>query len=136
MIYHALGEYPDSPDFDPNRSSWLPYWVNTETEVRNRCIRLQSYDDPSCPAFLTNAELSISPVARPPLAPQTADAMRSWTPEDYQEALAQQMQQFAAGNLARQQSQGSGAPPAPTMFSDSTWLLIVAALGALLFLRG
>ena len=28
----GLGAYPDDPYYDPNRPSWLPYWIDTPTE--------------------------------------------------------------------------------------------------------
>jgi hypothetical protein len=32
----AIGAYPDDPYFDPNRSSWLPYWIDTFEESRRK----------------------------------------------------------------------------------------------------
>lgn len=28
----GLGAYPDQPYYDPNRPSWLPYWIDDFTE--------------------------------------------------------------------------------------------------------
>lgn len=32
----ALGAYPDDPYFDPNRPSWLPYWIDSLTESQRK----------------------------------------------------------------------------------------------------
>jgi hypothetical protein len=32
MAYARLGAYPTDSYYDPNRPSWLPYWLDTPTE--------------------------------------------------------------------------------------------------------
>lgn len=32
MRIGAIGAYPDDPYYDPNRPSWLPYWIDDLTE--------------------------------------------------------------------------------------------------------
>jgi len=32
MYTRGVGAYPDDSYFDPNRPSWLPYWLDTPTE--------------------------------------------------------------------------------------------------------
>jgi len=31
-VRRGVGAYPDDPYFDPNRPSWLPYWIDDSTE--------------------------------------------------------------------------------------------------------
>lgn len=39
---NGLGAYPDQSYYDPNRPSWLPYWIDTPTESAAKYGQLTS----------------------------------------------------------------------------------------------
>lgn len=103
----SLGAYPTDPYYDPQRPSWLPYWIDTPTETEAKYAFLFGVK----PGQIVDPATAYPnpPAARPPAAPQTKEEMTVpglWTPE---KAIAGGMQeslkawrkffkQVAAGN--------------------------------------
>lgn len=40
-LVRGLGAYPTAECYDPNRSSWVPYWINTSTEAN--CVLMKLF---------------------------------------------------------------------------------------------
>lgn len=88
--YRGLGLYPSSPCYDPSRPSWLPYWIDDLSE--SGC-KFQVY-----PGVTTLAAPPTPPAFPAPAAPQTAQQMLDYTPDqsmlDTQTATVAQSQNF------------------------------------------
>lgn len=86
----GVGVYPGSPCYDPDRPSWLPYWIDDLSE--SGC-KFQFY-----PGVTTLANPPAPPALPAPSAPQTAAQMLDYTPDqasiDTQAASAAGAQNF------------------------------------------
>lgn len=69
----GLAVYPGSPCYDPDRPSWLPYWIDDLSE--SGC-KFQFY-----PGVTTLANPPTPPAVPAPAAPQTAAQMLDYTPD-------------------------------------------------------
>ncbi len=79
-----LGAYPSDPYYDPNRPSWLPYWIDSFTEFAAKLSLWYGKGDVS---NLRDVPPSVDLPA--PAAPQTEQEMYSWTPEQMQRATVE-----------------------------------------------
>jgi len=102
-----LGAYPTDPYYDPERPSWLPYWIDTPTESEAKYAFVYGVK----PGQIVDPKTAYPnpPAPAPPAAPQTKEEMTVpglWTPEKaiaggWQETLEQYQkffEQVAAGN--------------------------------------
>jgi hypothetical protein len=143
----GVGVYPGDACYDPSRPSWLPYWLDTNSE--NLC-RFQVY-----PTVTTLAPTPAPPMPTGPGAPQTPAQMTTpgaWTPAqsatDQAAANTTQFQDFINQLAGQKAFGGTGATPgqcdtaAQSWLDPSTWCterwlmaLLVTGLGAPLLLQ-
>jgi hypothetical protein len=102
-----LGAWPGQYFYDPNRPSWLPYWIDTPTESAVKYglyspNLLKPQPDPKTP-----------PV---PSAPKTKEELTSWTPEQQLERDREAWRKWAVNPY----------PKLPEPQSDVPWLWIGA----------
>ena len=95
----GLGFYPDDDCYDPDRSSWLPYWINSPTEEACFLAHLvgsnsganytTKYSEPSAPPPVTSPDVAYKTTAQggsgatpaeiqAMLAKQAADEQKAW----------------------------------------------------------
>jgi len=88
---------------------------------------------------LTPEQLAVAPVLQPPIAPQTADAMATWSPSMANEALAQKYGQYALQTTVQKQSATPTSSSISIAPNGSNWiywaLAAVAVIVALKFVR-
>jgi hypothetical protein len=125
MLHTGMGLYPGDSCYMANRPSWLPYSMDTVGE--GKCVDAWIAAHPS----VSSTGLIPPPV---PDAPQTAEEMASWTPNDIY--LAQQAQWEEWKNTNRNLATYDLAPgekPPPSGLSawweQNKWFLMAGGLG-------
>lgn len=92
----GLGAYPSDSYYDPDRPSWLPYWIDTLTESS---LKWGAY-----PGVTTLDESAYGLPSSPPApaAPSINELMGnwSWTPGAMQSASDLRYSQWASGGEA------------------------------------
>jgi hypothetical protein len=131
----ALGVYPGDKCYDPTRPSWLPYWLDTNSE--NLC-RFGVY-----PTVTTLAPVPPPPMPAGPGAPQTQEQMTvpgAYTPEqsaaDQAAANAAQFQTFMNNLAASPDFAGTKScdTTSQSWIDPSTWCAdhwLIAGIGGL-----
>ena len=104
-------------------ASDIAYEFGSPTSTFNELLQTAGLQTP--PAL--PAQRPSAPGFQPPLAPQTAGAMVTWSPDVAAEAAAQRGQQFAL-DVSYQQAENApdsgGAPPGTPPGSGFPWLLV------------
>ena len=127
MMYHSLsglGAYPTDSYYDPNRPSWLPYWIDDPTESAQKYAM---YGGANVNTVYPNPPAPVPPVVQPDLTGQTVN-------------VDTQIQQTAAANAAQNQTffnnLAATLPNSSTASSSSfngvTLLYIAAGVAVLL----
>lgn len=124
----GLSAYPTDSFYDPNRPSWMPYWLDDATESAQK---YGAYGNANVNTVYANPPAPIPPVVQPDLTGQTVDinAQIAQTAA----ANAAQDQSFfnqLAGTLPNSQTPPSGLPKTNLI----TWLYVGAAIAGVVFL--
>lgn len=121
----GLGAYPTDSYYDPDRPSWLPYWIDDATESAQK---LGMYGNANVNTVYPNPPTPIPPIVQPDLSGQTVDPNT-------------QIAQTAAANDAQNQSFFNwlaGTLPnsqTPNPANNSTGVLwLYVAVGVVVFL--
>lgn len=118
MAYkRGLAAYPTDAWYDPDRPSWLPYWIDDPTESAQK---YGMYGNANVTATYPNPPAPVPPVVQPDLTGQTV-------------SVDQQIAQTAAANTTQNQNffnqlantlPNSPTPNQPTPINMITLLLI------------
>lgn len=69
-MFHGLGAYPTDSYYDPDRPSWLPYWIDDPTESAQK---YGMYGKANVNQVYPNPPAPIPPVVQPDLTGQTVN---------------------------------------------------------------
>lgn len=141
----GLGAYPTDPYYDPNRPSWLPYWIDTPTES---ALKFGAY-----PGVTTVKDLPPIPQPIPPGVPAGGDTGAVTDPNAVSAVIEgsvaenkAQMQAYmdaVAAAEAKRQAESQGCPwykhvdenYACVMGGTWFWLAAAAAAAVALYMR-
>lgn len=104
-LRRGVGAYPDDPYFDPQRPSWLPYWIDDSTESQAKYAFL-SGTGVTAQEIVNPGSVYVAPPAPPPVgAPSGPDL--TVPPASGQTAQAT-VDQIISDQAAAQKVQASG----------------------------
>lgn len=120
----GLGLYPSDPCFQPTRDKWVPYWMDTNGEIR----------------CLTSGRTFPLAPPPPPAAPQTEEEMLTWTPDAAQLQAQYDWERWKQTNRELAETEGPLPPPEKEStlaewFEKSKWLIMAAGLGLVAVMR-
>lgn len=133
----SLGAYPADPYYDPNRPSWVPYWIDTTTESQAKYAWLLSQGSVTAEQVVRPAAV-YTPTPMPPTVKAPTGEVLTTPPASGEEAqaqvdalIAQQMREWQAANAAHMAEVDKKANPANTFWP----ILILLGIGAIVLLR-
>ena len=128
MMYHpaGIGAYPTDSYYDPNRPSWMPYWLDDATESAQK---YGLYSGANVNTVYPNPPAPVPPVVQPDLTGQTVD-------------IDQQIAQTAAANAGQVQTffdQVASTLPNSTTAAKTanavTWLYVAIGVAVVMALK-
>ena len=138
MLHTGMGSYPEDLCYDPRRTSWLPYWLNTDKEQACVIASIKAMDKPVSGSSLYNPNLVMAPIA-----PSTVEELApgAWTPEGYRAAQAAQAERLNALNrqsisyerVVGREFEAENAPVSTLAqwWEKNKWFVLGAGMGVL-----
>lgn len=116
----GMGAYPTDSFYDPDRPSWLPFWIDDPTESAQK---LGMFGNANVATVYPNPPAPLPPVVQPDLTGQTVD-------------VNAQIAQTAAANAAQNQAFFNALAatlpnsPTPPKATPINWITVAYVAGA------